>query len=126
MNKNRRSKWKKYDVEWWTGHVLRFGVLISAAFMIAGLIAAAFSPQPVMEFAANPSLGNLAKTILSGNINSVILMFVGLVLLMFTPIMRVIAALFGFAAEKDRRFVIVSTTVFVLLICEIIYSLSIK
>jgi uncharacterized membrane protein len=121
-----KSKDIKYDAEWWTGHILRLGVWASATFMIGGFITAALWPSSVVTFLANPSLGDLALRIFSGNIDPAILMFAGLVLLMFTPILRIIAALFGFAIEKDWRFVLVSSIVFLMLVGEIIYSISIK
>jgi uncharacterized membrane protein len=117
---------KRYDPEWWTANVLRLGVWTSAAFMIIGLIFAAFQPQSIIEFSANPSLGSLATRFFSARLDPVTLMFAGLVLLMFTPIMRIVAAIFGFSFEKEWRFVIVSSVVLIMLIGEIIYSISIK
>ena len=117
---------KKYDAEWLTAHVLRIGVWTSAVFMIIGLIIAAFRPQSVIEFSANPSLGDLTERIFSRRFDPVTLMFAGLVLLMFTPIMRIVAAIFGFSFKKEWRFVIVSSVVLIMLIGEIIYSISVK
>jgi uncharacterized membrane protein len=53
-------------------------------------------------------------------------MFTGLVLLMFTPVLRVVTAVVAFASEHDWRFVAVSATVFLLLCAEIIYSILLK
>jgi len=50
----------------------------------------------------------------------------GLIVLMFTPIFRVVTALIGFAEERDRPFVLVSTIVLLLLLCEVGYSLFLK
>jgi uncharacterized membrane protein len=45
---------------------------------------------------------------------------------MFTPILRVITAVYGFAMERDWRFVVVSSVVFILLAGEIMYSIFLK
>jgi uncharacterized membrane protein len=45
---------------------------------------------------------------------------------MFTPILRVITAVFGFAAERDWRFVIVSSVVLFMLVGEIVYSVFMR
>jgi uncharacterized membrane protein len=50
-------------------------------------------------------------------------MFSGLVLLMLTPFLRVLAAVIGFLAEKDVRFVAVSCVIFCMLLGELIFSL---
>jgi uncharacterized membrane protein len=94
--------------------------------MILGLFIAAIWPSSVITFSANPSLGELIMRILSGTFDPVTLMFAGLVLLMFTPILRVLTAVFGFTFEKDWRFVFVSSVVFLMLVGEIIYSIFLK
>jgi uncharacterized membrane protein len=116
----------KYSAERWASRVLRIGVWVSAILMILGLFIAAIWPSSVITFSANPSLGELIMRILSGTFDPVTLMFAGLVLLMFTPILRVLTAVFGFTFEKDWRFVFVSSVVFLMLVGEIIYSIFLK
>jgi uncharacterized membrane protein len=120
------SKGIKYNVERWTSRVLKLGVWISASLMIGGLIVAAIRPSSVITFPANPSLCELTLRIFSGDLDPVTLMFAGIVLLMFTPILRVITAVFGFTVEKDWRFVFVSSIVFLMLVGEIMYSIFLK
>jgi uncharacterized membrane protein len=74
----------------------------------------------------NPLLGNLVERMFSFTFDPVTLMFTGLVVLMFTPILRVITAVFGFAAERDWRFVIVSSVVLFMLVGEIVYSVFMR
>jgi uncharacterized membrane protein len=50
-------------------------------------------------------------------------MFLGLVVLMLTPFLRVFIAMLGFAAEKDWKFTSVSLMVLLMLVAELIYSL---
>ena len=91
--------------------------------MIAGLLMYAFQSFAVPVPQQNPTLSALIQNLLHGSLDSYTLMFSGLVLLMLTPFLRVLTAMIGFAVEKDKAFVLVSLAVFVLLICELIYSL---
>ena len=116
----------RHEAERWTGRVLRIGVWVSASFMTAGLLTASIFPSSIVALSTNPSFGNLADRLFSTAFDPITLMFVGLVMLMFTPVLRVITAVFGFAVERDWRFVIVSSIVLLLLAGEIIYSFSLK
>jgi uncharacterized membrane protein len=116
----------RHDVERWTGRVLRIGVWVSASFMIAGLLIAAIYPSTVIALSSNPTLNNLVMRMFSGSFDPVTLMFAGLIILMFTPMLRVITAIVGFGAERDWRFVFVSSIVLLLLTCEVVYSIFIK
>jgi uncharacterized membrane protein len=115
-----------HAAERWTSRVLRLGVWVSASLMIFGLLLATISPSLIVSLSTNPSLGNLAEHMFSDTFDPVTLMFAGLVLLMFTPILRVITAVFGFAVERDWRFVFVSSIVLLMLIGEIVYSIFLK
>jgi len=44
-------------------------------------------------------------------------------MLMLTPFLRVLTAAAGFAAEKDRKFTIISLVIFAMLAGELLYSL---
>jgi uncharacterized membrane protein len=94
--------------------------------MIFGLLFAAISPAPVDPLSTNPSLDMVAEHLFSSRFDPVILMFAGLLMLIFTPILRVITAVYGFAMERDWRFVVVSSVVFILLAGEIMYSIFLK
>ena len=115
-----------HAAERWTSRVLRLGVWVSASLMILGLILAAISPSSIVTLSTNPSLGNLAERIFSTTLDPVTLMFAGLIMLMLTPVFRVITAVFGFALERDWRFVVVSSFVFFMLLGEILYSIFLK
>ncbi len=124
MHDNRNSgKIIEHTVERWTGRSLKVGVWLSGGVMITGLLMYAFQPIAVPVPQQNPTLSALIHNLLHGSRDPFTLMYVGLVLLMLTPFLRVLTAIIGFAVEKDRTFVFVSFTVFVLLLCELIYSL---
>jgi uncharacterized membrane protein len=116
----------KHNAEQWTGRILRVGVWASAGLMILGLLLAALAPASINRASTTPSLGELAVHLWSKSFDPVTLMFAGLVLLMFTPILRVITAIAAFASERDWRFVLVSIIVFLLLGGEIVYSILLK
>ena len=116
----------QHNAEHWTSRVLRLGVWVSASLMIVGLLFATMSPSAVVPLSTNPSLGNLAGRMFSTTIDPVTLMFAGLVMLMFTPVLRVMTAIFGFAVERDWRFVVVSSIVMLMLAGEIMYSVFLK
>ncbi len=118
--------WNKNDTEYLTSRALLIGVWISATLMILGLLIGILWPSSIISFSANPSIGTLFIRIFSGHLDPVTLMFVGLVLLMCTPVLRVMTAIFGFAMEKEMRFVLISSVVLIMLIGEIIYSILIK
>jgi uncharacterized membrane protein len=110
--------------------ILRVGVTISSVFMTAGLLIAAVHPSPVPLPERNPSLGELIRQLFSGQLTSMTgadaptLMFTGLVLLMFTPFLRVVTTFFVFWKERDGRFMAIAIVVFLLLAAQVVYSLS--
>lgn len=112
-----------HHVERWVGRVLRLGVWSSAGFMVAGLFAAWLSAGSLRLPDENPPPGEVFRNLLGGSIDPITLMFAGLLLLMLTPFLRVLTAAVGFAAENDRRFVLVALAVFVMLMGELFFSL---
>lgn len=108
---------------------LRFGVWTSSLFMAAGLFAVFLQSGTVQVPEQNPLLteifsGLFSKTMLvPGEAETVRLLYAGLVVLMFTPFVRVIAAAIAFGAEKDWKFVGVSLVVLCMLVGELVFSL---
>lgn len=91
--------------------------------MILGLMLSwisALSPGLPTE---NPHPADVFRSLLSGSLDPITLMFAGLLLLMLTPFLRVLTAAVGFAAEKDRAFMLVALVVFVMLLGELVFSL---
>ena len=117
---------REHVTERWTGRVLRISVWTSACFMILGLLLAAFSSSSIVPISTNPSLGNLVEQLFSSTVDPITFLFAGLVMLMFTPVLRVITAIVGFAVERDWRFVIVSSVVLLMLAGGIVYSIFLK
>lgn len=98
-------------------------------FMAAGLFAVFLQSGTVQVPEQNPLLteifsGLFSKTMLvPGEAETVRLLYAGLVVLMFTPFVRVIAAAIAFGAEKDWKFVGVSLVVLCMLVGELVFSL---
>lgn len=110
------------------GNLLRAGVLLAAAVVLAGgiLYLAQHHSQPVSYHAFHPG-GNDTRT-LSGvvqsamHLQSIGLIQLGLLLLIATPIARVAFAIVGFALERDRLYAIVSSIVLVILIYSLLHA----
>ncbi len=87
--------------ERWISHILRAGIVLSSFCMIAGLLVTAVQPS-------------------SAEASS--LMVTGIVLLMLTPFLRVIATLIVFMVERDWKFSAVALFVLLMLIGEIVFA----
>ncbi|MBI3005639.1 MAG: DUF1634 domain-containing protein [Ignavibacteriales bacterium] len=111
----------RHVVERWTSWTLRLGVWISAAFMVAGLLLTLVIPQSASE--ANPTISEVFAHLVYRPIDAVTVSTTGLLLLMFTPLLRVMTAVFGFVTEKDWTFASISLAVFLMLAGELVYSL---
>jgi len=106
----------------WISYILRFGVWSSAGFMIAGLLVRWLSRATAPPPAENPTPGEILSKLLSTSIDDVTLMYAGLVLLMLTPVLRVLTSVVGFSVEGDRRFAVVSLVVLGMLVAEFFFS----
>jgi uncharacterized membrane protein len=107
------------------GNLLRVGVLAAAALVFAGGVAYlaahhhdhtsfhSFTPD-------GPSLRSVQGIVASAaHLNSLGLMQLGLLLLIATPVARVIMAVFGFALERDWLYVAVSIIVLAVLLASL-------
>ncbi len=102
------------------GWVLQGGVLISAAVIVIGLILMAlepnkYSPQKLLIFPH--SFVQVWTELLAFRPESVIML--GLLLLIATPVVRVAVSIFAFGIEQDRKFVIITTLVLIILLISI-------
>ena len=114
----------RHVVERWIGRILRFGVWSSATLMVVGLALAWLSPGSLHLPKENPSPNQVVRELLAGSLDPVTLIFAGLLLLMLTPFLRVLTAAIGFAAERDRAFVVVALVVLAMLVGELVFSLQ--
>jgi uncharacterized membrane protein YfcA/uncharacterized membrane protein len=102
------------------GWVLQGGVLISAAVIVIGLILMAlepnkYSPEKLLIFPH--SFAQVGAELLAFRPESVIML--GLLLLIATPVLRVAVSIAAFGIERDRKYVVITTIVLVILLFSI-------
>ena len=103
------------------GNLLRIGVLIAAAVALVGgvmyLRQAAFTRPSYHVFRGEPAMLHGIGGILSGvaAMEPTAIIQLGIVLLIATPIARVLLTLIAFAVRRDRMYVLISALVLVLL-----------
>src|SRR5512136_632227 len=90
---------KDNTVDHWASRVLRIGVWTSATLMVAALALAAAHGFAIDLPSVPLTLPDLFRRLLSSSLDPVTLGFTGLVVLMITPVLRVVTALVGFASE---------------------------
>ena len=115
-------------LELFIGNLLRFGVLISALVVAVGgaLYLLQHGGQTVSYHVFHselPELRNLAGiSVAALHLRSDGIMQLGLVLLIATPVARVVLAAVGFYLEGDRLYVIVSLIVLAILVFSMMHA----
>jgi len=108
------------------GHLLRTGVLTAAAVVLAGgvwwLAETGYHPPTYQSFRLEPPelrhFGALLGSMAHPRPDTLIQL--GLLILIATPIARVVMALAGFALERDRTYVVVCAVVLAVLIYSLV------
>jgi uncharacterized membrane protein len=104
------------------GRLLQVGVLLAASVVLAGgamlLVAHADDPASYRTFVAQPLELRHPAALLGGisRGDAAAIIELGILLLIATPICRVIFAVVGFAIERDRLYVAISLTVLAVLL----------
>jgi uncharacterized membrane protein len=117
-----------HQMETIMGRLLQIGVLLASAVVLIGgflYIRLHFvSAVDYRTFAGEPadlrSVRGLFRLLMGGDPAAVIQ--VGVILLIATPIARVVFAVVGFALERDRFYAAVSLTVLAVLMASLLYS----
>lgn len=115
-------------LEIFIGNLLRLGVLISALVVAAGgAFYLAQHGREIVDYhvftSQLPELRNLAGiSIAAFHLRSDGIMQLGLVLLIATPIARVVLAVVGFYLEGDRLYVVVSLIVLAILVYSLMHA----
>jgi|ADurb_Met_03_Slu_FD_contig_31_1853795_length_1198_multi_5_in_0_out_0_2 uncharacterized membrane protein len=91
----------------WVHVVLRWGMTVSMAVLLIGLLLFALDPGGHDE--ADMGFGDIAQGIAAGNPIAVI--DLGIILLIATPLTRVLTTLAIFIADREPRFILVSMLV---------------
>lgn len=109
---------------------LRIGVYASSLFMLAGFIVSLFHPESLSNLVGHPSLTQLLSLLqLDSNfftrlLDPFILFYLGILILLLTPIIRVVIAVASFTRERDARFVVISVTVLLIIFLSLYLSFS--
>ena len=121
-----KNKISDYDIESVMGTLLITGVIISGALILFGgiyyLTQYGFSKPEFHTFSGEPSGLRSIKQIFNGFIHfdSLSIIQMGLLLLIATPVSRVVFAVIAFLLEKDYLYVIISLIVLAILIYSIL------
>lgn len=128
MNNGNKNFFADKDIQIILGTLLRVGVIASMAVVfIGGLIYLFFNHTNVVDYAKfNPGRSGLSSigAILVGlkTLDGASIIQFGTVLLIFTPIARVVFSIFSFLIERDYLYVLIGLMV----LSIILYSLSDK
>jgi uncharacterized membrane protein len=113
------------QVELMISNLLRVGVVLSLVIVLFGTVVS-FVHNP--EYLSKPSLERVAGTnaqfphtladVLDGlrRFRGKAIVMLGLLVLIATPVLRVAVSIVGFAYERDRRYVVITSIVLALLI----------
>ncbi len=96
---------------------LRTGVLLAGALCAIGLILWAASGYPGQNVISSSNFYGAFSLTAKGDFAGII--YLGIFLLIATPVFRVALAAVGFSIERDRRYVIISLTVLAMLLIGI-------
>ena len=102
-------------------HVLRGGVLLSAAVILVGVVLYYATPQPggaAATLTYPHSLGAVIPALISGSPEGIITF--GLLILLATPVIRVAVSIIAFAMERDWMYVGITVLVLTLLLSSIL------
>lgn len=122
------ARWSDHQVEQLIGNLLRIGVLLAAAVTAAGGVvfliqhgaAGADYHRFTLEAAEFRDLGAIVAGALRFDSRAVVQF--GVVLLIATPIARVLLSLIAFVLQKDRLYTLITTIVLAILLYSLIFS----
>jgi len=113
-------KEKRETIDIYVGNILLIGSYSAAALSLVGLILHLFFAQtPVGELESKPFSFSLFFSGLKER-NPLAFLNLGILVMMFTPLLRVITAGFSFFLEKDYKYVWIALGVLIILLVSII------
>ncbi len=109
---------KKHDLELVIHQMLVWGVIVSSALMLLGLLIAVIQGTSVPDQV--PPMNEVIAQALQ--LRPAGVMALGLLALIATPILRVLFSIFGFLYERDYRFALVTLVVFLVVLASIFFG----
>ena len=105
------------------GYILRIGVTISSIVILIGLLMYFFNGGSGYKSGYYPtSLNTIEQGISQGKSFAVIML--GLLLLISTPVLRVITSIVPFYLERDWTYVVITTIVLIILIISLFIGIK--
>ncbi len=126
---NAPTSWNDQKIEHIIGNLLRAGVMLAAAVVLAGgilyLLRHGRAQADYRTFRGEPaelrSVAGISESALTVHSRGIIQL--GLLLLVLTPIARVLFSAFAFALERDMTYVVITLIVLAVLICSLLGSI---
>lgn len=97
---------------------LRVGVLVGAVLSLAGLGFWAVRGFGPVDSASGSNVGSLLASAITGNPAGIV--YLGVIILIATPIFRVALSVLFFAFEKDRKYVAITLLVLGMLVFALV------
>lgn len=123
---NKPQTIKNRDLQFILGNLLRIGVLLSGLLVLAGgiiyIIQEGNGPRPqYVSFAGENSELLQLKDILKGmaHFQGASIIQFGLIVLIATPIARIMISAIGFALEKDYMYVVIAAVVLLIILVSL-------
>lgn len=131
MNTKETKKMTDYDVEQLIGQVLRYGVLLSGSVAIIGgiwyLYQMGSGTPHYTKFNGEPagytSLTGIIEGLKKGSATEIIQL--GVVILIATPIIRIIFSLISFIFEKDKLYIFITFIVLSIILFSMFGGLAV-
>jgi len=108
---------RKDLVNYYISLILKLGTYLSASVLLLGFVLLIFSPS--ITFATPFSFSELLSQLFK--LNPYAFINLGALILISTPILRVIVAIISFSLEKDKKYVWISSGVLLILVGSIIF-----
>jgi uncharacterized membrane protein len=131
MKTKEAKKINDYDVEQMIGQVLRYGVLLSGSVAIIGGIWYLYQQGSGIphytkfngEPAGYTSFSGIYRGLLTGSATEIIQL--GVVILIATPIIRIMFSLVSFILERDKLYIIITAIVLSIILFSMFGGLAI-
>ncbi|MDR2282827.1 MAG: DUF1634 domain-containing protein [Sphingobacterium sp.] len=126
-----KNYWNDKDISLLVGQILRIGVLLASVTLIIGgmLYLTVHGKDPIPNYTefigetnANTTISGIISGVMQINVPQIIQL--GVLLLICTPIVRVIGSLVGFIIEKDTMYIIITLIVLTVIVGSIISGLK--
>jgi uncharacterized membrane protein len=113
-------KRKKEKTDIWVGNILLIGSYSAAVLLLISLVMLLFFPRtPAASLESKPLSFSLFFSYLKGK-NPLALLNLGILVMMLTPLFRVVAAGFSFFLQKDYKYLLIASGVLIILLASIV------